>query len=333
MPGLQRLLRTLAVKQMNWLCTLPFEMVALWQLLSDGRHGFFATSLLLYRHGGLGMFYRGLRLSLLLAVNPAIMSVVINLKLRVVWWLKISAGPEADREPDIGAGVVGAVAALSKVLTLSLTYPLIRVKVVQQTSPTLQTRRVREILHAVVMAEGFSGLYRGFLPMIYQTLLHNSMMTLLNYQMRPWRISTPPPSPLPEHAAHWLLRKMPRRRGLTPFAREPFPADILVQRMDHIMEQWKDRRERRCSGAGASALKHRACPEAEEHSFVLRTPQKADEQLPGRPEGPARARPGALAGGEEREEPTTIVMLTPQGNVLQGEPMHRSSKADTTPTP
>merc|ERR1719188_691859 len=91
-PSGMRLLLNLLAKQLNWLCTVPFEVISSVNQLTPGSPGFVVTAVTLYKQGGVANFYRGLFISLVLAINPAIMNTLITTLLRVATMVKTAAG-------------------------------------------------------------------------------------------------------------------------------------------------------------------------------------------------------------------------------------------------
>jgi len=217
---------------LNWLCTVPFEAVSTVNQLSETNPGFFHTALSLYQHGGIGVFYRGLPVSLLLAINPAIMNTLITTLLRLLVAIKEARGQDHFDARDHSASVVGCATGLAKVVATFLTYPLIRAKVL------LQTRREKTTLMAVlrdeVSTEGVAGLYRGVIAMSYKTVLWNSLMMAVKHALGPKRAATPPGSPVVKSAAAERLARMPF------LAREPFPVEMVtVEKLNEILSHLK----------------------------------------------------------------------------------------------
>lgn len=87
---------------------------------------------------GLGQFYRGLSISLLLAVNPAITNTLISYFLRLATSLKLRAGESRETAREHSATTVGLATGTAKFLATMATYPLIRAKVLQQTTMALR---------------------------------------------------------------------------------------------------------------------------------------------------------------------------------------------------
>lgn len=234
-PLMTRLMLNLVAKQLNWLCTLPFEVVSSINQLSHPSPGFFSTALKLYQDGGLSAFYRGLAVSLLLAVNPAIMNTLITSLLRVVTAFRMARGQCWVEAREHSSALVGTATALAKALATVVTYPLIRAKVLQQTGAAGSPGRpLAEVLRSIVAAEGASGLYRGVLAMSYKTVLWNSLMMFFKHLLGPKRAMTPPET----RAEHGALGYA---SSLVPLmAREPFPADRLTNmKLDEILSHLK----------------------------------------------------------------------------------------------
>lgn len=226
-PTMTRLLLNMLAKQLNWLCTVPFEAVSQMNQLSRHSPGFLVTALTMYRGGGIGVFYRGLPVSLLLAINPAIMNTLITTLLRVVTAVRQARGEDYLDSRDHNAATVGGATALAKVVATSLTYPLIRGKVLQQTSSTPIS--LLTVIKQIVVAEGLSGLYRGVLAMLFKTVLWNTLMMAFKHLLGPKRAVTPPGSPFRETALS-CVRRVPL------LGREPFPVEMItVDKLNEIL--------------------------------------------------------------------------------------------------
>eukprot|EP00747_Dinoflagellata_sp_TGD_P163876 gnl/TRDRNA2_/TRDRNA2_183065_c0_seq1.p1 gnl/TRDRNA2_/TRDRNA2_183065_c0~~gnl/TRDRNA2_/TRDRNA2_183065_c0_seq1.p1 ORF type:complete len:447 (-),score=95.50 gnl/TRDRNA2_/TRDRNA2_183065_c0_seq1:88-1428(-) len=237
-PPMLRLILNLIAKQLNWLCTVPFEVISSNNQLAKGSPGFFATARVLYDEGGVGVFYRGLPVSLMLAINPAIMNTLITSLLRILATFKQKMGCDYLDARDHSATAVGGVTAISKAVATLLTYPLIRAKVLQQTRRGSNQSLVA-VLREISAAEGVAGLYRGLIAMSYKTVLWNSLMMFFKHLLGPKRSVTPPASPV--------------LKSLTPMAlmaREPFPVDLTIDKLDEILEFLKAER----SGMRASRV-------------------------------------------------------------------------------
>jgi hypothetical protein len=230
-PG-SRLLLNLVAKQLNWLCTVPFEVISSNNQLQQDSPGFFATAVSLYRSGGFGIFYSGLSVSLFLAINPAIMNTLITTLLRLVARARQLCGADYLEAREHSPAVIGGVTALSKAVATVLTYPLILAKVLQQTRYVGKTASFWRILSDIINAEGIRGLYRGVLAMSYKTILWNSLMMFFKHALGPKRLVTPPGTPPAELAAMTLLRNVP---PMAVMAREPFPAEMTVEKLDEIL--------------------------------------------------------------------------------------------------
>lgn len=224
-PSITRLLLSMMAKQLNWLCTVPFEAISTVNQLSNNSAGFVRTAVTMYQSGGVSVFYRGLPVSLLLAINPAIMNTLITSLLRLVAAVRIARGAGHVAARDHGAAIVGTATAVAKAVATLVTYPLIRAKVLQQTRPTPIS--VPAVLREVLAAEGFKGLYRGVLSMSYKTVLWNTLMMAVKHVLGPKRAITPPGSPTP-------VTRVPL------LAREPFPAELVTtEKLNEILSYLK----------------------------------------------------------------------------------------------
>jgi len=261
---MRRLLLNLISKQLNWLCTVPFEVVSSVNQMSANAPGFLATAHSLYQEGGIGAFYRGLTVSLILAINPAIMNTLITSMLRIRAMIRQSCGDDHLDARNHSAAVVGGITAMSKIVATVLTYPLIRAKVLQQTVSSYSGAAFPEVMRSVLMTEGLGGLYRGMLAMSYKTILWNSLMMIFKHLLGPKRAMTPPDSPKP------LVQHMPH------MAREPFPAEYTQEKLDEILDYLR--------GVGSSGKKVEALENRlDEVSGELREVRKLLSELLSRP--------------------------------------------------
>jgi len=226
-PTISRLLLNMLTKQLNWLCTVPFEAISNVNQLSGNSPGFFITAMAMYRAGGIGVFYRGLPVSLLLAINPAIMNTLITSLLRVVTAVRQARGEDYLDSRDHGAATVGGATALAKLVATSVTYPLIRGKVLQQTST--KALSLLAVLKQAVASEGVGGLYRGVVAMLFKTVLWNTMMMAFKHLLGPKRPMTPPASPA-------LTSCLSAVRRVPLLGREPFPVEMMtVEKLNEIL--------------------------------------------------------------------------------------------------
>jgi len=232
-PAAARLLLNLAAKQLNWLCTTPFEVVATKNQLAADSPGFFHTAAILYNQGGLGVFYRGLAISMALAINPAIMNTLITSLLRIVAVFRTRfQGMDYETARDHGPAVVGLATGISKFAATAGTYPLIRVKVLQQASDGAYAG-VMQTCRSILAEEGVQGLYRGLLPMSYKTVVWNAVMMMFKQVLGPKRIVTPPRTP-PRLDTAALVPPMP---GM---GRDTFPAELITsEKLDHVLSYLK----------------------------------------------------------------------------------------------
>lgn len=227
-PTSMRLLLNLFAKQLNWLCTVPFEVVSSVNQLSADSPGFFATALMLYKQGGIPYFYRGLALSLVLAINPAIMNTLITSSLRLAALMKMAFGNDYEEARNHGPVIVGVVTGVAKFIATLATYPIIRAKVLQQTTVTKKQLSAFKIWREIIAAEGLGGLYRGVLAMSYKTVLWNSFMMMVKSGLGPKRMMTPPATP-----------QVPVPRPLPFMARDPFTDIVNTEKLDEILQYVK----------------------------------------------------------------------------------------------
>lgn len=236
-PPMKRLLLNLVAKQLNWLCTVPFEVVSSVNQLSEGSPGLFATARRLHAEGGIGVFYRGLSISLMLAINPAIMSTLITTLLTLFVTVRRAVGAGHAGADDHSSASVGLATGIAKAIATLLTYPLIRVKVLQQTQGGNQS--VASVLRRTLHTEGVLGLYRGVLAMSYKTVLWNSLMMVFKHLLGPKRTITH--CNQLKQRSEMLATRMPTL-GREPFAAEMLTPEVIVEILEKLRLGGSDRR-------------------------------------------------------------------------------------------
>lgn len=140
------------------------------------------------------------------------------------------------------------VTGLSKGVATLCTYPLIRAKVLQQTSRVAGSKPFMVIIREVLAAEGVRGLYQGVLAISYKTVLWNSLMMFFKHLLSPHRpitpqltpglgsvCGTPPLSPSDSPATPDAISRGP----LPLFQRDVFPVENAADKLDEILRYLK----------------------------------------------------------------------------------------------
>uniref|UniRef100_A0A7S2MLM6 Uncharacterized protein n=1 Tax=Zooxanthella nutricula TaxID=1333877 RepID=A0A7S2MLM6_9DINO len=223
----KRLFLNLIIKQLNWVCTVPFEVISSVNQLTPNSPGFIATAMLLYKQGGVGYFYRGLKLSLVLAINPAIMNTLITTFLRAAALFKMSQGQDYETARDHSSAAIGTATGVAKFIATLATYPIIRAKVLQQTTISRKEMSPFKIWADIVKVEGVLGLYRGLLAMSYKTVLWNAFMMAVKNRLGPKRLATPPLTPVP---------MAPMTPSAIFMGRDAFNDETAVAKLDEIVQ-------------------------------------------------------------------------------------------------
>eukprot|EP00928_Gymnodinium_smaydae_P037028 TRINITY_DN25775_c0_g1_i1.p1 TRINITY_DN25775_c0_g1~~TRINITY_DN25775_c0_g1_i1.p1 ORF type:complete len:566 (-),score=131.37 TRINITY_DN25775_c0_g1_i1:124-1734(-) len=173
--GLSLLVNMLA-QQVNRIMTTPVDVVANVNQADPASKGFFHTFVRLAREGGRETLWRGLGVSLLLSLNPAMMFTLIQ-KLSP---LIVSIRGRAGGVPT--AGDMFWISGISKAVATLVTYPLIRAKAVLQSSSNAPGG-LFATLADIANREGMGGLYSGVWIMSYKTVLFNSLMMALKQKI------------------------------------------------------------------------------------------------------------------------------------------------------
>mmetsp|Transcript_141589 Transcript_141589/g.394669 ORF Transcript_141589/g.394669 Transcript_141589/m.394669 type:complete len:512 (-) Transcript_141589:93-1628(-) len=171
--GLSLVVNMLA-QQFNRVLTTPIDVVANVNQADPNGKGFFYTFVKLARTGGRAVLWRGLGVSLLLSLNPALMFTLVG---------KLSAFVSVMRNSDcaLGASDMFWISGFSKAVATLVTYPLIRAKAVIQSTNAPSGLWV--MLADIAKTEGVIGLYHGVWMMSYKTVLFNSLMMALKQKV------------------------------------------------------------------------------------------------------------------------------------------------------
>jgi len=221
----RRLLLNLIIKQLNWLCTVPFEVVASVNQVSPDSSGFLGTVVKLYKLGGVGYFYRGLSISMVLAINPAMTNTLITMFLRLATMLKMWMGEDRETAREHTPALVGLATGVAKFIATLATYPMIRAKVLQQTTIAATSQSPVEIWRGIVRHEGMAGLWRGVLAMSYKTVLWNALMMAVKSKLEPPKPMTPPMTPPPEEQARSVF-----------MGRDVLELDAAAEKLDEVLK-------------------------------------------------------------------------------------------------
>mmetsp|Transcript_73936 Transcript_73936/g.175967 ORF Transcript_73936/g.175967 Transcript_73936/m.175967 type:complete len:403 (-) Transcript_73936:183-1391(-) len=232
-PAMRRLFLNLIAKQLNWLCTVPFEVVSSVNQLTPGSPGLITTGMNLYKTSGLGAFYRGLAVSLILAINPALMNTLVTTFVGFATTAKKALGYDSAAAKDHGPAATGLATGISKACATAITYPLIRAKVLQQTQMSGKDLTLKQVLIGTFVEEGAAGLYRGVFAMSYKTVVWNSLMMAFRHMLGAKPAVTPPGTPPPADEES-------EKVSVSFFAREPFPLELVTnEKLDEILSHLK----------------------------------------------------------------------------------------------
>ncbi|CAE8598509.1 unnamed protein product, partial [Polarella glacialis] len=163
-------------QQFNRILTTPVDVVANVNQADPASKGFIHTFLRIARTGGVRDLWRGLPVSLLLSLNPALMFTLVG-KLSDFLHSLRNESPDAP----LKAADMFWISGVSKAVATILTYPLIRAKAVIQTSGAGQG--LWAMLVDIVKKDGVAGLYQGVWIMSYKTILFNSLMMALKQKV------------------------------------------------------------------------------------------------------------------------------------------------------
>ena len=135
----------------------------------------YSTIQKLYQKNGIQGFWRGYSISCLLTCNPAINFGVFE------WLKKVHLNNfgvrSKGRANDLLAFSAFLLGMVSKSIAISITYPLIRIKILSQ---ALASRRhgdvTLQVANEVVNEQGLSGLYTGLVPQILRSSIAAGIM-------------------------------------------------------------------------------------------------------------------------------------------------------------
>jgi len=226
-----RLLLHMFTKNLNWLCTSPFEVISSNNQLSGA--GFFVTARKLFAQGGFGGFYRGLGYSLSLTINPAIMHNVIAKMLKLFRFIRVSMGADPLKATEHGPLAMFWATATGKIVATLMTYPVIRAKVLAQTTYPQYSAvwQFPLVCREIIKNDGYRGFFQGVISMSYKTVLHNALMLSLKNFIQP-RQQTAPATPVGVQVSD--LHKLVPSAYREPFTLGQITAEKLDELASHI---------------------------------------------------------------------------------------------------
>eukprot|EP00928_Gymnodinium_smaydae_P031362 TRINITY_DN23036_c0_g1_i1.p1 TRINITY_DN23036_c0_g1~~TRINITY_DN23036_c0_g1_i1.p1 ORF type:complete len:435 (-),score=46.19 TRINITY_DN23036_c0_g1_i1:40-1344(-) len=165
--------------------TLPLEVISTRVTCSRPPVSARVAARELWREGGLGSFWRGLRVMLVLCLNPALTFTAFGWLRRV---LLVFRRWKADKQLDAAPAALlqwweaFLVGILAKMSTLISVYPLIRAKFVLQSRGVAQNVGLYQVLKQLALQEGIRGLYAGLDAQLSKSLLSSALMLAIKEQ-------------------------------------------------------------------------------------------------------------------------------------------------------
>jgi hypothetical protein len=109
----------------------------------------------------------GLGTSLILAINPALCFTLFDALKRIVAERTATHSNDSEERKPPAAQILLLLGVIAKALTLCVVYPLMRAKVLLQTTTG---GTLLSTLREVSMTEGFAGLYKGMSAKFFKSL-------------------------------------------------------------------------------------------------------------------------------------------------------------------
>jgi HAMP domain-containing protein len=148
--------------------TIPVETITVNIQSQTSMSSIYNTMQELYKKNGIRGFWRGYSISCLLTCNPAINFGVFE------WLKKLQLN---GRNNDLLASTAFFLGTVSKAIAISITYPLIRIKILSQ---ALASRRQGDITldlaGEIIEEQGLSGLYTGLTTQILRSSIAAGIM-------------------------------------------------------------------------------------------------------------------------------------------------------------
>lgn len=173
------------------LLTLPLEAIATRVTCTNPPISFLAAARTLYREGGLRSLWTGLRVSLLLCLNPALMLTAVDLLRNVVLRIRatnrLRSPHTPSEEPRISVPESLLVGAVAKIVTMTAIYPLVRGKVLLQ-ARDFGGAGILQVLALVVRQEGLLSLYEGLKAQLGKSIFSAAIKyAVKEHSEGPWR--------------------------------------------------------------------------------------------------------------------------------------------------
>lgn len=146
------------------------------------------AALALWKEGGALAFWRGLRVMLVLCINPALTYTAFGWLRKLFFVLRSACSrPRHDDENSSSLSLPQAfgVGVAAKMLTLCAIYPLIRAKFMLQARSGGGTGLL-EVLRETAVRDGFWSLYKGLDAQLSKSLLSTALMLTVKERTEVW---------------------------------------------------------------------------------------------------------------------------------------------------
>lgn len=154
--------------------TLPLETVATRVTCSEQPLSAISAAHTLWRESGVGAFWRGLNVSLLLCLNPALMVTTVDWLRATCFAILRLRGHLPSSGGQLSWGQAFLVGAIAKLVTMSVLYPLVRGKVLLQARDTRGVG-IFGMLASMARNEGILCWYSGFGAQLSKSLMSASL--------------------------------------------------------------------------------------------------------------------------------------------------------------
>jgi len=172
--------------------TLPLELISTRVTCTSPPISALVATKQLWREGGFGAFWRGLRVMLVLCLNPALTFTAFGWLRCLLLAFRSTIRPQtlgvAQPAPVLQWWEAFLVGVSAKMATLVAVYPLIRAKFVLQSSGAMQEESLFGVLRRLAVHDGLAALYRGLSAQLSKSLLSSALMLAIKEQTEEgWR--------------------------------------------------------------------------------------------------------------------------------------------------
>lgn len=182
---MEELLLSMVAAATSQLFTNPINTVSTKQQTRhglEGDHSFVTIAKEIYKENGITGFWKGLKVSLVLTINPSITYASSEKLKDLLYNVEWNSTELNDSSLQLSPSQNFSIGVLSKIISTTLTHPLIVAKASLQRNSSHFTS-FQEVLVYLYRHEGFKALWKGILPQLTKGVIVQGLLFMFKGEM------------------------------------------------------------------------------------------------------------------------------------------------------